>query len=476
MAGILGINGIVSGLNTDEIIKAIMDKERLPLNSLESKKATLKGRSDAWRELNSRIYKLKDAAYNLQSFTTFRAQKVTVSDDKVLTATASAEALLSSYQLNVKSLAKAHSVSTGLINDATSISGGKIQITINGESKEIEINPEGSGNREKLHSIVKQINAAGAGVTASVINLSENEFKLYLTGKDTGVANRLALEDVGTDRVLKDLGILDETDTIAHQAQAATDAVIEINGDTTNPATRSGNTITDLIPGVALTLKEAGTVTLGVELDKAKIVDSVKGFVDAYNSVMDYINQHKTFSYNEATKTGTAGKLFGDSSLMYIESQIKSTLYQQVEGVDSTVGLLSLVGIKGASGIEGAKSGKLEFDEELFKTKLDTDFNEIAKLFGASSEVSEGIFTQLHNDLFEWTSSDGVLKTKSNTIQREISDLDERLRAMEDRLALREKYHYARFMAMEKALAKIQTQSSWLTAQLGTLSANWKGK
>ena len=74
------------------------------------------------------------------------------------------------------------------------------------------------------------------------------------------------------------------------------------------------------------------------------------------------------------------------------------------------------------------------------------------------------------------TSSDGVLKTKSNTIQREISDLDERLRAMEDRLALREKYHYARFMAMEKALAKIQSQSSWLTAQLGTLSANWKGK
>jgi flagellar hook-associated protein 2 len=474
MAGTLGINGIASGFNTDEIIKAIMEKERLPLTSMETKKQNLQARSDAWRELNSRIYKLKDAAYNLQSFTTFRAQKVTVSDDKVLSATASAEALLSSYQLNVKSLAKAHSVSTGLINDATSISGGKIQITINGDSKEIGIAPEGSTNQEKLNSIAKQINAAGAGVTASVINLSENEYKLYLTGKETGVPNQLVLEDVGTDRVLRDLGVLDETGLITHEAQAATDAVIEINGDTTNPAARSSNTITDLIPGVALTLKETGALTLGVELDKEKVVETVKGFVDAYNSVMDYINQNKTFSYNETTKTGTAGKLFGDSSLMYIESQIKNTLYQKVDGVDSSVGLLSLVGIKGASGVEGAKSGKLEFDEELFKTKLDSNFDDISKLFGASSEVSDGIFTQLHDDLFEWTSTDGVLKNKSNTIQREISDIDDRMSAMEDRLELREKYYYSKFMAMEKALATMQSQSSWLSAQLGTLSSQWK--
>ena len=474
MAGTLGINGIISGFNTDEIVKALMETERLPLTSMETKKGNLQARSDAWRELNSRIYKLKDAAYNLQSFTTFRSQKVTVSDDKILTATASAEALLSSYQLNVKSLAKAHSVSTGLINDLTTLSGGKIQISINGVSKEIDIAPEGSTNQEKLNSIAKQINAAGAGVTASVINLSENEYKLYLTGKETGVANQLVLEDVGTDRVLKDLGVLDETGLIAHEAQAATDAVIEINGDTTNPATRSSNSITDLIPGVTLTLKEEGSLDLGVELDKEKVVETVKSFVDAYNSVMDYINQNKTFSYNETTKTGTAGKLFGDSSLMYIESQIKNTLGQKVDGVDPSVGLLSLVGIKGASGVEGAKSGKLEFDEDLFKTKLDSNFDDITKLFGASSEVSDGIFAQLHDDLFEWTSSDGVLKIKSNTMQREIKDIDNRLSAMEDRLELREKYLYSKFMAMEKAMATMQSQSSWLSAQLGTLSSQWK--
>lgn len=468
----LSINGIVSGFDTDAMVKAIMAQESLPLSKLASQKTTLQGRSDAWRELNSRIYKLKDAAYNLQSFMTFRAQKVTVSDEDKLTATASAEALLSSYQLNVKSLAKAHSVASNLINDTTTLSSGTIQLTINGESKEIELNPEGSTNGEKLNSLARQINDAEAGVTASVVKLAENEYKLYLTGKETGEANEMTLTDL-TGGVLTDLGIL-ENGNIAHEIQTATDAEIEINGDTADTAKRASNQITDLIPGVTLTLKEEGAVTLGVELDQEKVVENVKGFVDAYNSVMDYINQNKTFSYNEATKSGSKGALFGDSSLMHIESQIKEYLYQTVEGVDPSAGLLSLIGIKGASGIEGAKSGRLEFDEELFKTKLGSNFDDIIKLFGATTGETEGIFTRLHNDLYEWTSTDGVLKTKTKTIENQISDLDEQVAAMEDRLTLREEYYYAKFMAMEKAMATMQQQSSWLSAQLTALSSTGK--
>ena len=278
---------------------------------------------------------------------------------------------------------------------------------------------------------------------------------------------------MGSNRALR-IWVFDEGGELAYQVRAATDAEIELNGDVSATARRASNQITDLIPGVTLTLKEEGTVTLGVELDQDKIVQAVKGFVDACNSVMDYINQHKTFSYNEVTKSGNKGALFGDSSLMHIESQIRNALYQTVEGVDPSAGLLSLIGIKGASGIEGAKSGRLEFDEELFKTKLDSNFDDIAKLFGATSDETKGIFTRLHDDLFEWTSTDGVLKLKTNTIEREITSIDEQLSAMEDRLAKREEYYYAKFMAMEKALATIQSQATWLTAQIGALSTTWK--
>ena len=472
MAGKLAIGGIISGFDTDSMVKAIMNEERLPLTKLESQKTTLNARSQAWRELNTRIYKLKDAAYNLQSFVTFRAHKVTVSDEDKLSATVSSEeALLSSYQLNVKSLAKAHSVASAKIDETTSFVGGKIQISINGESTEIELDPEGATNEERLNSLARQINAAKAGVNASVIKLAENEYKLYLAGKETGEANGMVLTDVGTDRVFRDLGVLDESGVIANQVQAATDAEIEVNGDTFDTVKRSSNQITDLFPGVNLTLKEEGVVTLGVELDQEKIVETVKGFIDAYNSVMDFVNQHKTFSYNEATKAGTKGILFGDSALMNVEAKIKAYMYQTVEGVDQSVGLLSLIGIKGASGVEGAKSGRLEFDEELFKSKLDSNFDDIIKLFGANTGESKGIFTRLHNDLFEWTSSDGVLKTKTDTIQGQMNFIDEQLASMEERLVKREEYYYAKFAAMEKAMATMQAQSSWLGAQLAALSS-----
>src|SRR5690606_5120014 len=140
--------------------------------------------------------------------------------------------------------------------------------------------------------------------------------------------------------------------------------------------------------------------------------------------------------------------------------------------VDKSVGLLSLIGIKGASGVEGAKSGRLEFDEELFKAKLEANFDEIAKLFGAATTGEiKGIFTRMHDLLFDWTSSDGILKLKTDTLQRQMGEIDKQVAAMEDRLAKREEYYYTKFTAMEKALATVQSQSAWLSAQLSALSS-----
>src|SRR5690606_5128826 len=122
--------------------------------------------------------------------------------------------------------------------------------------------------------------------------------------------------------------------------------------------------------------------------------------------------------------------------LMSIESQLRGLLLETVEGVDKSVGLLSVIGIKGASGVEGAKSGRLEFDQELFKAKLEANFDDIAKLFGAAtSGETKGVFTRIHDALFDWTSSKGILKLKTDTLQRQMSELDKQVAAMEDRLA-----------------------------------------
>lgn len=456
MAGSFRVDGLISGLDTSDIISKYMQIERQPINLLESKKATLNAKSNAWREMNTRLYKLRDSARDLQSIFTFRGKTVKNSNTDLLSVTAEDNALNSSYKIEVGKLAQAQSLASSNISvsgtdEALGLSG-TLKITVNGVEKEIAV-----GADDPLESLVQKINnTAEIGVTASAIQVGAGEYKLTLTSKETGLANQINIEG--------DLaGALAFTET-----QAAQDAELKINGLT---VTRSSNIIKDVIQGVTLELKKAGESTeITVETDQQKIVDAVKAFVTAYNSVMDYVNQNASYSYNEQTKKGSAGPLFGDSGLMSIQTQLKSYFSQAVSGVAEEVNQLALIGIESVSGIEGVKSGKIEFDEEKFLAKLDAHFDDIAKLFGAKSDESvNGVFAQMYDYLLNATGADGFVTGKTNSLTAQIRDIDGRIADFEERLEQKEKYYYTKFTAMETALAKIQNQANWLTAQLGAL-------
>lgn len=456
MAGSFRVDGLISGLDTTDIINKYMQIERQPINLLESKKATLNAKSDAWREMNTRLYKLRDSAYELQSLFTFQGKTIKNSNADFISVTAEDNALNSSYKIEVGKLAQAQSLASSNISisgteEALGLSG-TLKITVNGVEKEITVDAE-----DTLQSLVSKINdTEEIGVTASAIQVGTDEFKLTLTSKETGVANQINIEG--------DLaGALAFTET-----QAAQDAELKINGLT---VTRSSNIIKDAIQGVTLELKKAGESTeITVETDRQKIVDAVKAFVTDYNSVMDYISQNTSYSYDEQTKKGSAGPLFGDSGLRFIQTQLRSYFSQAVSGVAEEVNQLALIGIESASGVEGAKSGKIEFDEEKFLEKLDANFDDIAKLFGAKSEEStNGIFSQMYDYLFDATGVDGFVTGKTDSLTAQIKDIDGRIADFEERLEQKEKYYYTKFTAMETALAKIQNQANWLTAQLGAL-------
>lgn len=613
MAGTISVGGLISGINTSDIISKLMEIERQPLVKLEERKSDLQAKAEAWRELNSRLYKLKEATYNLQSFLTFRARKTNVQDETVLSATASVGAAASTYNIDVKELAKAHTITSDSQTSASTSLGlsGAIQI----KGKNIEITTV-----DTLNSIADKINATDEiGVTASVIQLGTDNYKLTLTSTETGVENAITLVDGGD--VLTSLGVLDAADQIKNETQAAQDAEVWVNG---LQIFRAENSISDIINGVTLNLKRVGTTTLTVETDTEKIVSAVKEFVENYNSVMSYLNENMTYSYDEGSKTGTAGVLFGESSLMFIHSQLRGYLSKTVSGVAPEVNSLSMVGIStGAAGsdIEKAKAGLLELDETKFLEKLETHFDDVMKLFGAavtnvaaarnggavaaSSEYSadypaasiidgrtssddwgqgggwndatadtfpdwveisfsrtttidqiniytlnsetypaatygikdfdleywdsssstwklinsftdntqgliayefsavatdkvrltvkaangandysrlvevqvyeqnNGIFSDMYDQLFEWTRADGLMDGRADSLNEQISDLTDQIEVFNERLAKKEEYYLQKFTAMETALAKMQSQSSWLTSQLAALSAQW---
>jgi len=441
------------GINVTDLVSKLMEIEKQPLNALNSKKETLQTEANAWRELNSRLYALQEAAYKLQSVATFRARSASVSESDALSVTCDSGAQTAAYRIEVVQLAKAHTVTFGGLDGFTVADEDTVLdltegiLKING--KDVNVTAD-----DTLQSLAEKINnTEDAGVIASVVKVDATHYKLVVSSEETGEANQIDFS--GSDAsVLASLGQV--------QTQAAQNAKVTINGLTIE---RETNIIDDAISNLTLTLKKENVTTdVTVMMDKDQLIDAVKTFVEKYNNVMDYINENTKYTYDSDTEKGSSGPLFGDSTLTNLDSQLRSYLSMTVEGVDSALSMLGLVGITSASGIEGVKSGKLEFDETEFSNKLDTNLDDIKKLFSST----DGIFTKMYNNLFKMTSSTGTLQARINSINNEMADINDLIESMEERLEQKETQYLMKYRAMELALSQLQNQSSQLISLLAS--------
>ena len=122
------------------------------------------------------------------------------------------------------------------------------------------------------------------------------------------------------------------------------------------------------------------TITTNVAaIDKEAITKKITALVDAYNAVVTPRARSST-EKRVPTATTTSdlqkGRLFGDSGLSSMLSQLKTKMTQTVTGLGLT-GLADL-GIDvpkttGGATTEDAKAGKLTLDTEKLKTALDAD-------------------------------------------------------------------------------------------------------
>lgn len=158
------------------------------------------------------------------------------------------------------------------------------------------------------------------------------------------------------------------------QLAAGEDAQLNVDGVT---VTKSSNTISDVIPGVTLSLvgeKTDTTVTLKVDRDLTALKAKIKNMADSFNSIMSYIKTQ--FSYDEKTNT-TGGILFGDGTLSTVKSDLISTVTNTVNGLSSDYNRLSLIGISLDS------NTNLTIDDTKLTAALTTNFDDVKKLFVA---------------------------------------------------------------------------------------------
>jgi flagellar hook-associated protein 2 len=432
------IDGLVSGLNTSQIIDQLMALERQPQTRLQQQKATEQSRLDAYTQLSSKLGALGSAAFDLKFESGWTSRTAVSGDDSVLVATAGPGTLQATLSMQVTRLAASHAlVSSGSVGALTDrVASGPLTI---GSTVVSDI---GDGS---LGSVVDAINASGAGVTATALQVAPGSFRLQLTSRTTGDAGVFTAS--GFDPALGSMDVLS-------QGQDA-----QLSFGTTNPIVVSSatNTFTGLGDGLTITAKKKTTdpVTVDVKPDVDAIAAKVQKLVDAYNAAASYVSSQS--SYDASTKK--AGVLLGDTASSGVMAQLRDAI-----GAASAGGM-TLFDV----GFSTDRSGTLSFDKDAFVAAYTKDPTTVKALFQGDGTTT-GFATVVKQVIDDATATGsgrlaGVIDSKQATIR----DLTSSIADWDDRLATREAQLRTQFNNLETTLGKLRDQSSWLAGQISSL-------
>jgi flagellar hook-associated protein 2 len=376
------IDGLASGLNTTEIIKALMDVEAIPKTLLESKVATVKAGLDAFASIRTKTAAVRTAADALAAPAAWRALSATSSNTAAVAISAGTGTPGGSLSFSVTTLARAM-VQTNADTFATSnadLAGRTITI----DSGDVTFNSTAT----TLDALVAEINAASdLGVTASTIQVRPDEFQLVLTAKETGVGNEFV---VGGSGWVEPFAV----------STTARDAVLDVGGIEVR---RSSNTITDLVPGATITLKDTTTspVTVNVTRDLDGITSKVKALVDAVNGALAEIKLRTAYD----AENNRRSSLTGDATARTLTQSLTTALSGIVAGNE--------LGSVGLVGVTLTREGTFTFDDAKFKAAYAADPSSVQGLFTPTGSASAGI-----------TYESAAWRTQAGTHQIELRNVD----------------------------------------------------
>lgn len=316
--------------------------------------------------------------------------------------------------------------------------------TIDG-SFELRIELDGD---DTLADVVAKINSAGGSVSASLINdgSSVNPYRLTLRSEISGTAGRMVF-DVGQTGL--------ELNTLIE----AQDAVVFLGGaQSQNPVviSSSSNSLSGVIDGVTLDLVgvSSGSVTVSVTEDMDSVCNDMGGFVDAFNSVIDRMNELTSFN----TETMKRGLMLGDPTIERIRRELYNMVSGSVDGATGRFTRLNQVGVTIGSG------AKLQFDEQRFRDAHEADPASVEDLF-VLSEAGLGVrFDSVLESLTD--KFDGLLARKDDSLEKMRGLYEDRIESMQELLDGKEQRLLAQFYAMESALAQMQSQQAALSSLL----------
>ena len=347
-------------------------------------------------------------------------------------------------------------------------------------------------------------NNKDAGVTATYLG-SENKFVLSSNEKGKGRKITLGPDPDNPNNKKDDAANLifggDE-----NGSQDGTDGEMSIlyNGVKTT-ITSSSNTFS--IDGLDIRATNTfntgsataeGGVSFTASADTEKVTETVKKFIEAYNAMIDEVRTQVTTKPDSNYKplTDDQKNEMNETSIKNWEDKAKEGILYNSSALkdldNATQGIFSSMMMNGVSyddlekiGIsfsdDYTAGGKIVFDEEKFKTAMDSDPEKVSDLFTGTHGIVNTIDSTLSTYATRYASKNGnsygvlieeagseklSLTLTNNSIYKELKDMQETITNLQSQLSTEQDRYISQFTQMERLINQMNSQSSYLS-QLG---------
>jgi flagellar hook-associated protein 2 len=412
--GTVGINfGPINsgqGFDVASTVTQILAAEQAVEDPWKTQLSTLQAQDTALSKMGTDLASLSTALQGLTDFSGVFASKQGASSDTNVVALTSASnvAVAGSHTIVVKHLAQTSSQYTDKIANATDTLSGSLQVTINGQSQQLDV----SG--KTLSQLAASINGSSMGVSASVVTDTTGS-RLSLVSNTSGAAGEITLNaSLNDDTTGGAIGF--------QQGMQGMDASLNVDGlDTTS----ASNTVSGLIPGVTFQLLSVSSnldvpVQVQITNDNSSIEQAMASFVTAYNAVVDDI---KTQEGKDSS--GNPEPLYGDPTVALIQNQLTQGLLSGV--ASGSIKSLSQIGIS------VDQSGHLNIDGGTLDSVLNTNFADTQGFLQNTKSFGQN-FSSILNGLSSTSTSGAIsLALKQNAAQE--STLNQNISDQEDRIA-----------------------------------------
>lgn len=249
-----------------------------------------------------------------------------------------------------------------------------------------------------LETFARQIDAL-YGLTAAVLDKGDGTFSLgVLTQPGAGNAIRLTVEETTPGSGLARFDTTTTNSTV--QAQAAQNAVVTVNGI---QIFRETNTLTDVVPGMELTISQPGTSTrLTVSRDQEIARTNLMTLVEKVNAAQAMLTKMTA----RETEDEEAGDLAGNAGLQGLKRQLDSLIRRPIAGYGDKPVYLTELGLRtqqdgsltlNAKAFEKAFADNPSAFDAVFSNRLTADDEGVSIVGVSTRKMTPGVFSFQRN-------------------------------------------------------------------------------